>query len=166
MLTFVVGRASDVFVGELAQMVEAELAKKFPAPARLDEDPYQSEPVDAYGWRALQQRVLQTLDVAEQVTAIDAYQAVYLPDAPATIEHVTIPNLADPLQVGSVPALVDDLRRFAEKAELPIDDLELMQLGAHLLETAEGQPDVETYVQLMLSAKQAIARRQGLWVVT
>jgi hypothetical protein len=166
-ITFIVGRARDVFAGELAEVIDAELGKRFPAAHDLDEDPYHSEPVDAMGWRTLQQRVLRTLDVAPQITAVDAYQAVYLPEAPAAIDHVPIPNLADPLQVGSVNALVDDLRRFAEKTDLPTGDLELMQLGAHLLEDEGGaQADVETYVQLMLSARQAVARRQALWVVT
>jgi hypothetical protein len=167
-LTFVVGTAADVFPGELAPLIVEELRKRFPAAAELEEDAYESEPVHASGWRALQQRVLQTLDMAPQITAIDAYQAVYLPDAPSAIQHLPIANLADPLQVGSVPALVEDLSRFAEKASLPTDDLELMQLGAHFLEHEDehAEIDVQTYVQLMLSAKQAVARKQALWIVT
>jgi hypothetical protein len=34
-----------------------------------------------------------------------------------------------------------------------------------LLEADEPDPETETYVQLMLSAKQAWARKQALWVV-
>jgi len=41
-----------------------------------------------------------------------------------------------------------------------------MQLAAHYLETDfDADLDVQTYVQLMLSAKQASARGQALWVV-
>jgi hypothetical protein len=44
--------------------------------------------------------------------------------------------------------------------------VELMQLGAHYLEGDENADlDVQTYVQLMLSAKQAAVRNQALWVV-
>jgi hypothetical protein len=166
-LTFVVGTAADVFAGDLARAVDAELAKRFPAAGEAD-DPYHSEPVDASGWRELQRRVHQTLDVAPQLTTVDAYQAVYVPAEMEHVEHVPIVNVADPLQIGSLPALLDELRRFAASASLPTDDVELMQLAAHYLESDDfaSDLDVQTYVQLMLSAKQASARKQALWVVT
>ncbi len=165
-LTFVVGSATDVFAGELAQAIEAELRKQFPSVGRDDDGPYESEPVDATGWRQLQQRVLQTLDVAPQLTSVDAYQAVYVPVAHEQVEHVPIANLADPLQIGSLPALLEELHRFAAGASLPTDDVELMELAAHYLEADfEADLDVQTFVQLFLSAKQATARNQALWVV-
>ncbi len=159
-LTFVVGTASDVFEGQLAHQIDAELG------TRRGGERYESEPVNVLGWRALQRRVLETLDVAPQLTSIDAYQAVYVPGATA-IEHKPIGTLADPLQVGSLDALLDELRRFASAASLPTDDLELMRLAASYLENedVDADLDVQTYVQLMLSAKQASARGQALWVV-
>ncbi len=159
-LTFVVGTASDVFEGQLAHQIDAELH------TRSGGDRYESEPINALGWRALQKRVLETLDVAPQLTSIDAYQAVYVPGA-TSIEHKPIGTLADPLQIGSLDALLDELRRFASAASLPTDDLELMRLAAHYLESedVDADLDVQTYVQLMLSAKQASARGQALWVV-
>lgn len=159
-LTFVVGTAADVFGADLARLIDAELK------TRPGIDAYQSEPVEAMGWRALQKRVLETMDAAPQLTSIDAYQAVYVPGAHA-VEHKPIGNLADPLQVGSLDALLEELRRFAAAASLPTDDLELMRLAAHYLESDDfdADLDVQTYVQLMLSAKQASARGQALWVV-
>ena len=166
-LTFVVGNAADVFAGEIAQAIDAELRKRFPGAGAKNEEPYESEPVDASGWRELQRRVHETLDVAPHMTTVDAYQAVFVPAAIDHVEHVPIPNVADPLQVASLPALLDELRRFASSASLPTDDVELMQLGAHYLEGDEDADlDVQTYVQLMLSAKQAMARGQALWVVS
>jgi hypothetical protein len=165
-LTFVVGSATDVFAGELAHAIEAELRKQFPSVVRDADEPYESEPVHATGWRQLQQRVMQTLDVAPQLTTVDAYQAVYVPVALAQVEHVPIANVADPLQIGSLPALIEELRRFAAEASLPTDDVELMQLAAQYLEgDFDADLDVQTYVQLFLSAKQAAARNQALWVV-
>jgi hypothetical protein len=43
-----------------------------------------------------------------------------------------------------------------------------MKLAAHYLETEDvnADLDVQTYVQLLLSAKQAAAHNQALWVVT
>lgn len=164
-LTFVAGSAADVFSGDLARTVDAELRSRFPQIAD-GEEPYESEPVPATGWRALQTRVLKTLDYAPQLTGIDAYQAVYVPDAHEGVDHLPVPNLADPLQIGSLPALLEELRRFATAASLPTDDVELMQLGAHYLEgDLDADLDVQTYVQLMLSAKQAVARQQPLWIV-
>lgn len=165
-LTFVVGCAADVFPGELASAVEAALRAAFPSVASDGDEPYQSEPVLAGGWRLLQQRVLRTLEHAPQVTGVDAYQAVYVPPSSDHVDQLPVPALADPLQVGSVPALLDELRRFAAQASLPTDDVELMQLAAHYLEGDENADlDVQTYVQLLLSAKQAAARQQPLWIV-
>jgi len=164
-LTFVVGTAADVFTGDLASAVDEALHGRYAFSANAEEK-YESDPIDASGWRELQRRVHQTLDVAPHLTAVDAYQAVYLPATFEQVDHVPIPNVADPLQVASLPALLDELRRFAASASLPTDDVELMQLAAHYLETDfDADLDVQTYVQLMLSAKQASARGQALWVV-
>ena len=167
-LTFIVGSAADVFPPGLAEAVDAELRNRFPGVERDVDERYESDPVDASGWRLLQQRVLQTLDVAPQITTVDAYQAVYIPAAISNVEHIPIANAADPLQVGSLDQLIEELRRFAAAASLPDDDVELMQLNAHYLEQddPDADLDVQTYIQLMLSAKQAAARRQALWVVT
>lgn len=166
-LTFVVGSAADVFAEDLARAIDAELRPRYPSVARDHEGAYESEPIDATGWRRLQQRVMHTLEAAPQLTTIDAYQAVYVAEPHEQVEHLPVANLADPLQVGSVPLLLEELRRFAATAALPTDDVELMQLGAHYLETEDvnADLDVQTYVQLMLSAKQAAARGQALWVV-
>lgn len=165
-LTFVVGSAADVFPGDLAGAIDGVLRKHFPSIASDGDEPYHSEPVDASGWRLLQQRVLRTLDLAPQIAGVDAYQAVYVPPASDHVDHLPVANLADPLQVGSLPALIDELRTFAAKAALPTDDVELMQLAAHYLETDfDKDLDVQTYVQLLLSAKQAAARNQALWIV-
>lgn len=160
-LTFIVGTAADVFGAELARAIDDALQ------VRRDGEAYQSEPVPAMGWRALQSRVMRVLDAAPQLTTVDAYQAVYLPSHADGVEHVPVGNLADPLQVGSLTALLDELSRFAAATSLPTDDLELMRLAAHYLEgdDVDADLDVQTYVQLMLSAKQALARMQALWVV-
>jgi hypothetical protein len=166
-LTFVAGRATDVFPGELGELVDAELRRRFPGVTANGVETYHSDPVAAMGWRALQGRVMRTLESAPQVTTVDAYQAVYVPVAHDGVDHVPVANLADPLQIGSLPQLLDELRRFAAAASLPLDDVELMQLSAHYLEAEDPDADldVQTYVQLMLSAKQAMARNQALWVV-
>ena len=157
-LTFVAGTARDVFGVPLGAAIEAVL----PTPGGTE--PYRSDPVDAGGWRALQAGVMRALDVAPQITTVDAYQAVYVPGFDG-VSHVTVGNLADPLQVGSLDALLAELQQFAAAAALPVDDVELMALSAQLLEGDEIDLERETYVQLMLTAKQARSRGQALWVV-
>ncbi|HEY0141754.1 MAG TPA: hypothetical protein VGF48_12715 [Thermoanaerobaculia bacterium] len=167
-LTFVVGSAAEVFGGALASLVDAALRERFAVPAS-DGEAYRSEPIEPAGWARLQHRASEELGGPNvpHLVSIEAYQSVYLPDV-TTIASVLIPQAADPLQVGGVDALLSELRALAARASLPTDDVELMQLAAHYLEDDDAfdkDLDVQTYVQLMLSAKQAAARRQPLWVV-
>ena len=160
-LTFVVGRAADVFGPALADAVDAALRGRFPALSLRDGDPYRSEPVEFAGWRELSHRT-------PALAAIDPYQAVFVSADVAAVETLPIPNAADPLQVASLGRLIEALRSFAESAALPTDDVELMELAAKYLEDdllIGDDLDVQAYVQLMLSAKQAAATGRALWVV-
>ena len=160
-LTFVAGRASHVFGPALAEAVEAVLRGRFPALSLRDGDPYRSEPVEFAGWRDLARR-------APLLAGIDPYQAVFVPVDVAAVETLQIPNAADPLQVAGLVRLLAALHAFAEAAALPTDDVELMTLAAKYLEDdllISDDLDVQTYVQLMLSAKQAAATGRALWVV-
>ena len=169
-LTFVVGSAADVFGPEFARAVDAVLRTRFKVSNGSSDEAYRSEIVEGGGWGALQFRAADLLggDAVPQIAGVEAYQAVYIPSGPQGIEHLPIPNAADPLQVGNLEALLGELRAFAERAELPTDDVELMNLAAKYLEDDEAfdtDLDVQTYVQLMLTAKQASARKQPLWIV-
>jgi len=160
-LTFIVGRAADVFGPVLADAVDSVLRGRFPALSLRDGDPYRSEPVEFAGWRDLARR-------ASALAGIDPYQAVFVPADVAAVETLPIPNAADPLQVASLDRLLESLRSFAAAAALPTDDVELMELAAKYLEDdllISDDLDVQTYVQLMLSAKQAAATGRALWVV-
>src|SRR5947207_10643260 len=160
MLAFVAGNAADVFPADLAEAIETVVPSK-------TADAYRSDPVDARGWSQLQARGMKTLDAAPQLTGIDAYPSVYLPGTRGGVERVPVPNVADPLEIGSLDSLLGELRAFAAKAALPTDDVELMQLAAHYLENdalIEQDLDVQTYVQLMLAAKQSAAHGVPLWI--
>lgn len=167
MLSFVAGAAADVFPSDLAEAIEAVVRERF-ADAGSPFEAYRSDPVDAVGWSRLQTRVAKMLPAAPQLTGMDAYQSVYLPVAnDGGVERVAIPNVADPLEIGSLDALLDELRAFAAQASLPTDDVELMQLAAHYLENdtlIDQDLDVQTYVQLMLAAKQSAAHGVPLWI--
>lgn len=162
MLAFVAGTAADVFPPDLAEAV----ARTLPG-AWSDGEPYRSDPVEVLGWTRFQARVAQTLEAAPQIMGMDAYQSVWLPGARDGVQRLPVANVADPLEVGSLDALLEELRAFATKASLPTDDVELMQLAARYLEDdalIDADLDVQTYVQLMLAAKQSAAHRQPLWI--
>ncbi|HKB78542.1 MAG TPA: hypothetical protein VKH35_02385 [Thermoanaerobaculia bacterium] len=160
-LTFVAGSAHDVLGPDLGEAVESTLRQRFSIQGGAAVDPYHSDEVDPRGWVALQRRV-------PAIAGIDAYQAVFVTAPMRTIEALTVPKLADPFHVASLETLVEGLQAFADSASLPTDEVELMQLAARYLEEdelVEADLDVQTYVQLMLSARQASARRQPLWIV-
>jgi hypothetical protein len=169
-LTFVVGNAADVFGPEFARAVDSVLRSHFKVSNGAAEEAYRSELVEGGGWPALQFRAADILggEAVPQIATVEAYQAVYIPNGPKEVAHLPIPNAADPLQVGNLEGLIGELRAFADKASLPTDDVELMNLAAKYLEDDEAfdsDLDVQTYVQLMLTAKQAAARQQPLWIV-
>lgn len=165
-LVFVAGNAADVFAPDLAAVIDAALRMRFPSLRAVDGDAYRSDPVDAAGWPQLQGRAMRLMS-APHLGGVDAYQSVYLPMRFERVEHIAIPTVADPLEVGSLDALLDELRLFASHASLPIDDVELMQLAAKYLEDDDlfdSDLDIQTYVQLMLTAKQASSRGVAMWL--
>jgi len=166
-LVFVAGNAADVFAPDLAKAIDAELRKRFPSLPAVNAEAYRSDPVEGIGWPQLQARVMRTIDAAPHITGLDAYQSVYLPMRFEQVEHITIPSVADPFEAGSLDVLLDELRLFATKASLPTDDVELMQLAAKYLEDDalfDADLDIQTYVQLLLTAKQAAAHGVALWI--
>ncbi|MEO8035875.1 MAG: hypothetical protein ABI837_15670 [Acidobacteriota bacterium] len=163
-IRFVAGSAADVFGSQFASSAAAELRQRSPSLAASGAPPYHSDSLPPSGWGDLQRRVG---NAVPQVSAMDPYQAVYAPGARPAIEALIIPGAADPLHVGSLDTLLEELRSFAVAAALPTDDLELMQLANKYLEDDElfeRDLDVQTYVQLMLSARQAMARGDALWI--
>jgi hypothetical protein len=167
-LTFVVGDAGAALGEGFGASVDAALRAHFPQLSADEGEMYASDEVPVSGWRALQARVAGVMQ-APQVTAIDIYLAVYVPFTSDGIIELPVASAADPLQIGSVVALLGELRDFASRASLPVDDVELMGLANRYLEDEELEDadlDIQTYVQLMLSAKQAAVHARPLWIRT
>jgi len=165
-LVFVAGNAADVFAPDLAAAIDAGLREHFPSMRFVDAEAYQSDPVEAVGWSQLQARAMRLIS-APHLGGLDAYQSVYLPLRFERVEHMAIASVADPFEVGSLDVLLDELRLFASHASLPTDDVELMQLAAKYMEDDDlfsSDLDVQTYVQLLLTAKQASAHGIALWL--
>ena len=167
-LTFVVGDARAALGESFGASVDAALRAHFPQLQAEEGEIYASDEVPVAGWRALQARVAGVMQ-APQITAIDVYLAAWVPAANEDIIELPVANAADPLQVGSVVALLAELRDFAARASLPVDDVELMGLANRYLEDddlADADLDIQTYVQLLLSAKQAAVHGRPLWIRT
>ncbi len=165
-LSFVVGDARAALGEGFCDAVDAALRQRFPQLAPAAGEVYASDELPVTGWRALQARVASMMQ-APQITAIDIYLAAYVPFALGEILEIAVPNAADPLQIGSLPALLEELRDFAARASLPTDDVELMGLANRYLEDDElwdADLDVQTYVQLFLTARQATAANATLWI--
>jgi hypothetical protein len=165
-LVFVAGNAADVFAPDLAAAIDAALREHFPSLRVVDGEAYQSDPVEGAGWSQLQTRAMRLIS-APHLSGLDAYQSVYVPLRFERVEHIAIPTVADPLEVGSLDVLLDELRLLASHASLPTDDVELMQLAAKYMEDDDlfsSDLDIQTYVQLLLTAKQAAARGVAMWL--
>jgi hypothetical protein len=165
-LVFVAGNAADVFAPDLAAAIDAALRTRFPSLPIVRHEAYRSDPVEATGWPQLQARGMRLI-AAPHLGGLDAYQSVYLPLRFDRVEHIAIATVADPLEVGSLDMLLDELRLFASHASLPTDDVELMQIAARYLEDDDlfsTDLDVQTYAQLLLTAKQAAAHGLAVWL--
>ena len=166
-IVFVAGNTADVYPPDLAKAIDAALLGRFPSLITVEVEAYWSDPVDGIGWSQLQARVMRAIDAAPHLAGLDAYQSVYLPLPFEQVEHIAIPSVADPVEAGSLDALLGELRLFAARVQLPTDDVELMQLAAKYLEDDtlfDADLDVQTYVQRMLTAKQAAAHGVALWI--
>jgi hypothetical protein len=166
-VTFIVGSAADAFDADFARAVAEQLRTRYAYAEKAGEESYRSDPVNVKGWRELQTLMRNMIGptAAPHFTDVDAYQTVYVPADIARVESIPIENAADPLHVASLPALIRELTTFAETAQLPTDEVKLMELAAEYLEAEEDRElDFQTYVQLMMSAKQAAARGQALFV--
>lgn len=168
-LSFVAGKTANVYGPSLAVTIDAELERLFGLPkTTAEESPYQSDEIDYRGWAQLQKRASELGITTPHLTGVEAYQGGFLPadfDAPRA---VNIPGAGDPLACGSLPRLIEELSRFAAAAGLPIDNLELMGLAAKYLEDDalfDQDLDIQTFIQLALSAGQARAHDQALWIV-
>src|ERR1043166_6813954 len=123
-LTFVVGRAADVFGPVLADAVDSTLRARFPSLALGPGERWESDPVEFAGWRELARRtpMLSAIEPDQagfipaaaaavpprgrarprpppMPRATEPYQAVFTPADVAAVERLPIPNAADPLQV-------------------------------------------------------------------
>jgi hypothetical protein len=169
-LTFTVGNPHAVFIEPFAERVKNTLASHFSDAIVLDsdEEPYFSEELGWSGWKALQERAVQTVG-AERIPhllSMEAWSGCYVP-ANTEPGAFQFDNEKTPLAVGSLPALVRELEAVGGGLGLPTEDEELKCLGAKYQDDdlIDLDMDTQTYAQLLLAAREAQRRRQVLWIV-
>lgn len=172
-LAFTVGTTSNAFMQLFAAQVQQEIEKQFqysvPESTSFGDEGYKSDELGWSGWRKLQERAVAVLG-AENVPhllAIAAWQGVYLP-VPINPVEILIAGNGIPLQCGSLPALLEELEKLAEVQGFPIDQEGLEELWEKYAEDddlIDEDVDIQTYSQLMLSAKVAVSQKLPLWVV-
>jgi hypothetical protein len=132
----------------------------------LSEPHYCSDEISWHGWPALQRRAAELLgeDGAEHLLSMDAWMGCYVPVecTPGDFEFEDEQALC----VGSLPALRQELKAFANAMHLPTDDTGLREVLATVeAEAEEEQLSIETFAVLLQAVHVAERRRQVLWVV-
>jgi hypothetical protein len=172
-LTFTVGLASTVFMqpfaNQVVQELERQLGYSMPEGTPLGDEVYCSEELGWSGWQKLQERATAALGKGNvtNLLAMEAWQGVYLP-APIRPTEVAINGHDAPLQCGSLSALIRELDQFAKAGGLPTEKAGLEELWEKYMEDddlIDEDMDIQTYVQLMLTAQVAMSHNLPLWVV-
>jgi hypothetical protein len=169
-LTFMVGNPSEVFTKAFAKRVRATLLRHFGESVDLDseEEPYRTDELGWSGWEQLQRRAARAVGKRQvpHFLSMEAWCGCFVPvqTEPTVFEFGAA---ADPLQVASLPRLVEELKAVGTRLGLPTDARGLRVLAGRYQddEDVEADMDVQTYAQLFLAAKVARKRKQVLWVV-
>jgi hypothetical protein len=171
-LDFTVGTAAAAFKQPFDSEVERAVESEFGITLPRDEQEYEayySEEVGWSWWGMLQERAASVLG-EERVThllAVEAWQGVFLP-ARISPTRIQPRGFSAPVQCASLPELARELEAFAEALTLPTDEGGLRALVQKYNdddELVDSDGDIQTYVQLMLAAKDAVLRNLPLWVV-
>lgn len=169
-LTFQVGNASDVFIPDYAERVQARLTQAF-GPAVVptsSAELYSSDECGWGGWARLQAAAIVAVgaDQLPHLLSMEAWNGCYVPVATDPTAF-RIRGHPAPLKVGSLPALVSELEAVGAAMGLPTDDTGLLELAS---EHADDDPDdcemdFLVYAELLRAALVALNRRQVLWVI-
>jgi hypothetical protein len=172
-LAFTVGTTSDAFMQPYAAQVQHKIRNQFeysvPESTSFGDEGYHSEELGWSGWQQLQERAVTVLgeEKIPHLLALEAWQGVYLP-LPVNPIEITVEGNSTPLQCGSLPALVQELEQLAAIEKFPTDPDGLQSFWEKYAEDddlIEEDMDIQTYIQLMLSAKIATSHKLPLWVV-
>jgi len=170
-LTFTVGNPTDVFVEPFGEAVRETLDSHYERRFVLNspDDPWCSEEVAWSGWRLLQEQARDLLpeEKIRHFLSMEAWLGVYVPGE-ADIGGFTFNGKSTPLAVASLDQLITELDAIGIALGLPTDGADLKVLFSGYRDDddrCDEDPHIQTYIQLVLSARQAQRRNQPLWVV-
>ena len=99
--------------------------------------------------------------------SMEAWKGVYLPVDLEPGSLASIPGESGPLDIGSLPRLVEELTRIAKALAISTDESSLLAVALQYraVNLNDEDMDIQTLAQLLLAAQEATRRRQPLWVV-
>ncbi len=169
-LVFSVANPDDVFVESYARKVRVALEKLFKKQVVLDsqDEPYYSTELGWSGWGLLQERSCDLLgeDALPAFLSMEAWNGCYVP-CETKPRAVTIEGQDTPLSIASLAALTVELEAIGKALKLATDNEGLAELAEKYNDDdfIEDDMDVQTFVHLLLAAREAEDRRQALWIV-
>ncbi len=169
-LVFTVGRPVDVFDDSVAELIQHVLEAECADHVALDggAEPFHSAELGWSGWNLLQERarVALTPEVVPNLLSMDAMHGAYLPGW-VEAGAILFEDYPMPLDVAPLEGLITELEQVGPALGLATDDAGLASLAARYADDdrCDDDMEVQTYAQLLLAARQAVARRQPLWVV-
>ena len=170
-LVFTVGRPACVFDDPVAELMDhvldAECGEHL-APDGGEAEPFHSGELGWSGWGLLQERARVALAPEEvpNLLSMDAIHGAFLPgwDEAGAILFDDYPM---PLDVASLEGLIAELERIGPALGLATDEAGLDRIAARYVddEARDDDMEIQTFAHLLRAARQAVARRQPLWVV-
>ena len=170
-LIFTVGRPTDVFDAPFAELVEHVLEAE--CDDRVDwgldgVEPFHSAELGWSGWNLLQERarVALTPEEVPNLLSMDAILGAYLPGWPEA-GSIVFDDYPMPLDVAPLEALIAELEMVGPALGLATDTDGLAAIATKYADEdlCDDDMEIQTFAQLLLSAREAVARRQPLWVV-
>ncbi len=170
-LVFTVGRPSDVFDEPFAELVRHVLEAECEDDVDFGEagvEPFHSSELGWSGWSLLQERARVAVPPEEvaNLLSMDAIHGAYLPgwgEAGAILFDAT----PMPLDVAPLEGLIAELEKLGPALGLATDLDGLAQIVARYQDddSCDDDMEIQTFAQLLITAREAARRRQPLWVV-
>ena len=171
-LTFTVGGTKGTFEDDGdAREVAGVLDNAFGAEGDWEGgDPRQFGGLAEAGWADLQRRAVEELGCHEvpNLLALDARGGgVFLP---ANVQAMSLPlSHGHMLQCASLHGLRRELAALAERWDVPVEDIALLELIEVDCDPDDGfvadAPEIVAYARLALAANEAVRRDCPLWIV-
>ncbi len=170
-LSFSVGNPSEVFAEPYGSLVTETLQSHFGDSVELSsqQEIYFSNEVAWSGWSKLQHLGVKVCGEAAipHLLSMEAWHGAYLP-VETQIGAFQFPGESPALNVACLFNLITELEGIGLAANLTTDDAGIQALAQEYLsndDLIDADMEIQTYAQLLPSARVAQQRKQPLWIV-